>query len=54
VFRYVASSRKNWDEGSFFQSDEEDYQWLVVPVLTRLHFDPRDKVCSNSDVAQNA
>jgi ubiquinone/menaquinone biosynthesis C-methylase UbiE len=35
AFHYIASWREDWDEQSFFQSGEEDYQGLVAPVLDR-------------------
>jgi SAM-dependent methyltransferase len=43
AFRYIASWRKGWDEASFFDSGEVDYQNLVVPILQRLALDPSDK-----------
>jgi ubiquinone/menaquinone biosynthesis C-methylase UbiE len=43
AFHYIATWRKDWNEESFFQSGEEDYQRLVAPVLDRLQWDPRGK-----------
>jgi SAM-dependent methyltransferase len=43
AYFYIASWRKEWDETSFFQSGEEDYQRLVAPVLKRFQFSPRGK-----------
>lgn len=43
AYFYIASWRKDWDEASFFQSGEEDYRRLVLPVLDRHHFSPRGK-----------
>jgi SAM-dependent methyltransferase len=43
AYFYIASWRKEWNETSFFQSGEEDYQRLVAPVLERFHFSPRGK-----------
>jgi len=36
AFFYIASWRKDWDERSFFDSGEADYQRLVAPVLSQL------------------
>lgn len=38
AYFYIASWRKDWDEASFFQSGEEDYQRFVTPVLERCQF----------------
>src|SRR5258706_772862 len=35
AFHYIASWRKDWDLESFLTSGEEDFQRLVVPMLTR-------------------
>jgi ubiquinone/menaquinone biosynthesis C-methylase UbiE len=43
AFLYIASWRKDWDEKSFFESGEQDYQRFVEPVLLQLQFDPREK-----------
>jgi SAM-dependent methyltransferase len=40
---YIASWRNDWDDTSFFQSGEDDYQKLVAPVLERFHFSPQGK-----------
>ncbi len=44
AFHYIASWRKDWNEESFFESGEEDYQQLVAPVLQRLRWDLQGKV----------
>ena len=44
AFYYIATWRKDWNEESFFQSGEEDYQRLVAGVLERMPWDPRGKV----------
>lgn len=38
AFFYIASWRRDWDEKSFFESGEADYQRLVAPVLSQLSF----------------
>jgi len=43
AFHYIASWRKDWDPGSFFDSGEEDYHRLVSPVLAAMNFSARDK-----------
>ncbi|MFY9802975.1 MAG: class I SAM-dependent methyltransferase [Candidatus Acidiferrales bacterium] len=43
AYFYIASWRKDWDEASFFQSGEEDYQRLVSPSLDRFQFVPAGK-----------
>ena len=43
AFFYIASWRRNWDEGSFFASGEQDYLRLVQPILQKLQFDPASK-----------
>jgi len=43
AFRYIASWRKDWDEKSFFESGEHDYDLLVGPVLENLDFKPSAK-----------
>jgi SAM-dependent methyltransferase len=40
AFHYIASWRKDWTPESFFQSGEEDYQQLVVPVFDRRGWEP--------------
>jgi|SRR5437016_5988922 len=35
AFHYVASWRKEWDLESFIASGEEDFERLVIPILTR-------------------
>jgi ubiquinone/menaquinone biosynthesis C-methylase UbiE len=35
AFYYIASWRKDWNENSFLQSGEEDYQNLVADILKR-------------------
>lgn len=40
AFFYIASWRRDWNEQSFFESGEADYQTLVVPVLSQLFFSP--------------
>ena len=42
AFFYIASWRQDWDERSFFESGELDYQTLVAPVLSRLSFSAGD------------
>ena len=37
AFFYIASWRKDWDEKSFFDSGEVDYQRLVAPTLSQLY-----------------
>jgi ubiquinone/menaquinone biosynthesis C-methylase UbiE len=44
AFHYIASWRKDWNEESFFQSGEEDYQQLVAPALERLQWDLHGQV----------
>jgi len=43
AFVYIASWRKDWEETSFFESGEQDYQRLVEPILKQLQFDPASK-----------
>ena len=43
-FFYIASWRKDWDQESFFESGEEDYQRLVAPALSRCQFSTQGKV----------
>ncbi len=43
AFFYIASWRKDWNEDSFFQSGEQDYQTLVAPAFERWQWDPRNK-----------
>ncbi|HTQ95210.1 MAG TPA: class I SAM-dependent methyltransferase [Candidatus Acidoferrum sp.] len=43
AFLYIASWRKDWDETSFFESGEQDYQKLVEPILQKLQYDPSTK-----------
>ena len=43
AFHYIASWRKDWDEESFFESGEADYQRLVAPVLEQLQWEPQGK-----------
>jgi SAM-dependent methyltransferase len=43
AYFYIASWRKDWDDSSFFQSGEDDYQKLVSPVLERFQFSPLRK-----------
>jgi SAM-dependent methyltransferase len=43
TFLYIASWRSNWDEKSFFESGEQDYQRLVEPILKELSVDPATK-----------
>jgi ubiquinone/menaquinone biosynthesis C-methylase UbiE len=43
AYFYIASWRNNWDEASFLQSGEEDYQRFVMPVFERYQISPRDK-----------
>jgi len=43
AFVYIASWREDWDEASFFESGELDYQRLVPPILENLKFDPTGK-----------
>jgi ubiquinone/menaquinone biosynthesis C-methylase UbiE len=43
AFLYIASWRDDWDEGSFFESGEQDYLRLVEPILKKLHLDPADR-----------
>jgi ubiquinone/menaquinone biosynthesis C-methylase UbiE len=43
AFRYIASWRKDWNEESFFESGEQDYVRLVLPILQKLQFDPASK-----------
>ena len=43
AFYYIASWQKSWDSGQFFESGERDYQSLVAPALSSLHFEPGDK-----------
>ncbi len=43
AFLYIASWRKDWNEASFFESGEQDYVRLVLPVLQNLQFDPASK-----------
>jgi SAM-dependent methyltransferase len=43
AYFYIASWRKDWDESSFFESGEADYQKLVAPVLERVQFLPQGK-----------
>jgi ubiquinone/menaquinone biosynthesis C-methylase UbiE len=43
AFHYIASWREDWDEQSFFQSGEDDYQRLVAPILDRRAWELRDK-----------
>lgn len=42
-FYYIATWQEKWDPESFFQSGEQDYQTLVVPLLAQLQFEPSDK-----------
>jgi SAM-dependent methyltransferase len=35
AFHYIASWRKEWDPESFIASGQEDFERLVIPVLTR-------------------
>ena len=43
AFLYIASWRKDWNEESFFESGEQDYVQLVLPILQKLQFDPASK-----------
>jgi len=43
AFYYIASWQKSWDPGQVFESGERDYQSLVAPALSSLHFEPGDK-----------
>lgn len=43
AFYYIASWRKDWNEDSFLQSGENDYQGLVADILVR-HAPPSDAV----------
>ena len=43
AFLYIASWRKDWNEDSFFESGEQDYVQLVLPILQKLQFDPASK-----------
>jgi SAM-dependent methyltransferase len=43
AFFYIASWRSDWDEGSFFESGEQDYQRFVEPVLLQAGFEPAGK-----------
>jgi SAM-dependent methyltransferase len=43
AFHFIASWRKDWTPESFFQSGEEDYLSLAVPVFDRQQFDPHGK-----------
>ena len=43
AFLYIASWRKDWDEESFFESGEQDYVRLVLPILQKLQLDPASK-----------
>jgi ubiquinone/menaquinone biosynthesis C-methylase UbiE len=38
AFHYIASWRKDWNQESFFQSGEDDYERLVAPVLDQSHW----------------
>src|SRR5215831_13776575 len=42
AFFYIASWRKDWNEQSFFESGESDYQTLVAPVLSQLSLAPEE------------
>jgi len=42
-FAYIASWRDDWDEASFFESGEQDYLRLVLPILEKLRLDPATK-----------
>jgi ubiquinone/menaquinone biosynthesis C-methylase UbiE len=44
AFYYIATWKEDWDPESFFLSGEQDYQRLVDPVLTKLCFEPKDKI----------
>jgi ubiquinone/menaquinone biosynthesis C-methylase UbiE len=43
AFLYIASWRKDWNEQSFFESGEQDYVRLVLPILQKLQFDSSSK-----------
>jgi SAM-dependent methyltransferase len=43
AFLYIASWRSDWDEKSFFDSGEQDYQRLVAPILKELSVDPSNR-----------
>jgi len=43
AFFYIASWRKHWDEGTFFQSGEDDYQRLVARVPDNRRFPVQQK-----------
>lgn len=40
AFFYIASWRKDWNEGSFFESGEQDYVALVEPILNKMELRP--------------
>lgn len=42
-FHFIASWRKDWTRGTFFESGEEVFQRLVVPVLERYQYDPQGR-----------
>jgi len=42
AFFYIASWRQDWNEQTFFESGESDYQNVVAPVLSQLSFSPED------------
>ncbi len=43
AFHYIASWRTDWTPESFFQSGEQDYERLVVPVFHRWHWEPQGR-----------
>ena len=44
AFLYIASWRKDWNDATFFESGEQDYVQLVVPILEKLQFDPVQEI----------
>jgi len=52
AFFYIASWRQDWNEESFFESGEMDYQNLVEPVLSQLSYSPEG--CSMAELGCGA